>query len=81
MLNDENNVLFVRKFSPAKYELGKFDEIVLGGKLELLGYFNLRKLTIDWILGKLEIKTVLSELSGIPAENIMYAKVSIFILP
>lgn len=33
-LNLDSNVLFVRKFSPAKYELGKFSEIVLGGLLK-----------------------------------------------
>ena len=37
-------------------------------------------LIIIWLSGKLEIKTVLSELSGIPAENIMYAKVRIYFL-
>lgn len=33
-LNEESSVLFVRKFSPSKYELGKFNEIVLGGRFK-----------------------------------------------
>lgn len=80
-VTDERSLtVFIRRWNPAQMTLGSFNEVTIYGMLYLIFSvaFNgiIGNFAPIFIADKDNMKSVLSQHSGIPEENIEFAKVS-----